>query len=172
MSDFLDRAAPTLFDGREAADKDLRDRIMALPLGTVISLGHVFEASDRLPAHVQGSAYKRVTGGLQYVGPPRDSHPESTLHQNVRGSDGFTVLARPVPGEERTVERRIPGCNDCQGTADDRLIPPGWILAPDAHMETHTYDALVTRLDGSDEHAMVMACSCNPGHILPEVDRG
>lgn len=58
-----------------------------------------------------------------------------------------------------TVQLLLPGCSFCVD-GRDHLLLPGWIYAPDSHIETNSYDQVVTRTDGAE--AMVMRCSCNP----------
>lgn len=75
-----------------STDDEMRAAIEALPVGTVVRLGHTFpETGD-----FQGSQYLRTRHGLRYIGPGRDDTDAITLHQQVQMCDDFRVDARPT----------------------------------------------------------------------------
>ena len=70
----------------------LRAAIEALPVGTVVRLGHTFPETGNF----QGSQYLRTRSGLRYIGPGRDDHDATTLYQQIHMCDDFRVDALPI----------------------------------------------------------------------------
>jgi hypothetical protein len=75
-----------------STDDGMRAAIEALPVGTVVRLGHTFPETGNF----QGSQYLRTRHGLRYIGPGRDDSDAITLHQQVQMCDDFRVDARPT----------------------------------------------------------------------------
>ena len=73
-------------------EDEMRAAIEALPVGTVVRLGHTFPETGNF----QGSQYLRTRHGLRYIGPGRDESDAITLHQQVERCDDFRVDARPT----------------------------------------------------------------------------
>ena len=73
-------------------EDEMRAAIKALPVGTVVRLGHTFPETGNF----QGSQYLRTRHGLRYIGPGRDESDAITLHQQVEKCDDFRVDARPT----------------------------------------------------------------------------